>query len=120
MIKLSASNIQDVAEGAKYWLSFRQTNDWIDLLDWKSIKLNLGAEKKRADMKAATERILNEYISLESKSNTAKRMASDSMGGQMIIGMMLSKVFPKDLYASVDSLLIHNPDQSVRLQAINF
>ncbi len=120
MIKLSASNIQDVAEGAKYWLSFRQTNDWIDLLDWKSIKLNLGAEKKRADMKAASERILNEYISLDSKANTAKRMASDSMGGQMIIGMMLSKVFPKDLYASVDSLLIHNSDQSVRLQAINF
>ena len=120
MMKLSQSNIQDVAEGAKYWLSFRQTNDWSDLLDWKSIKLNLGIEKKRADMKAASERILNEYISLDSKANTAKRMASDSMGGQMIIGMMLSKLFPKDLYASVDSLLIHNPDQSVRLQAINF
>ena len=120
MIKLSKSNSQDVVEGAKYWLSFRQTNDWIDLLDWKSLEMNLGVEKKRAEMKAASERILNEYISLDTRSDAAKSMASDSIGGQMIIGMMLSKLFPKDLYASVDSLLIHNPDKSVRVQAINF
>jgi len=120
MIKLSESNIQDVVEGAKYWLSFRQTNDWIDLLDWKSLEMNLGVEKKRAQMKAASERILNEYISLDTRSDAAKSMAIDSIGGQMIIGMMASKVFPKDLYSSVDSLLLKNPDKSVRIQAINY
>ena len=34
------SNLPDVKEQAAYWLSFRQSNDWYNLLDWSKIDLN--------------------------------------------------------------------------------
>jgi hypothetical protein len=37
MLLASASDLRDVKEGAAYWLSFRQSNDWYDLLDWSKV-----------------------------------------------------------------------------------
>jgi hypothetical protein len=59
MLDLSKSKLTDVAEQAKYWLSFRQSNDWFDLLDWSKTGLNLEQEKRMAQMKAGREKMLN-------------------------------------------------------------
>ncbi len=60
MLALNKNHLQDVAEQASYWLSFRQGNDWYSLLNWKNIKLNTGYERKLANMKAKLLGVLDE------------------------------------------------------------
>jgi putative membrane-bound dehydrogenase-like protein len=120
MVELSKSPFWDVAEQAKYWLSFRQSNDWLELLDWTHTGLDIEKEKKNAEMKAAKVKILNEKIAFWDRDNTAQYMAKDAFGGQLLIGMVAAKTLPKDLYPSVETLIFNNPDQSVRVQASNY
>jgi putative membrane-bound dehydrogenase-like protein len=120
MLSLSKSNLTDVSEQANYWLAFRKDNDWMTYLDWKNIGLDLGKEKKKAEMKAARERIINELIVFDDRKNTAEYMAKDSVGGQMIIGMLAAKTFPADLDSAVEAVIFTNPDQTVRTQAGNY
>jgi putative heme-binding domain-containing protein len=120
MLQLSKSKMTDVSEQANYWLSFRQSNNWIDLLDWKTVGIDLELEKKRNEMKAAKEKILNEYISFADRKRTAEYMSKNKIGGQLIIGMVASKTLPQDLYNSVEAIIFNNPDQSIRVQAGNY
>ncbi|MFN5422986.1 MAG: PVC-type heme-binding CxxCH protein [bacterium] len=120
MLALSKSDLKDVSEQASYWLSFRQGNDWMAYLDWKNIGIDLGREKKKAEMKAAKERILNKHIVFDDRKYTAEIMAKDSVGGQLIIGMLADKTFPVDLDSVVKTVIFTNPDQSVRTQAGNY
>lgn len=120
MLELSKSNQKDIAEQAKYWLSFRQSNDWFDLLDWSKTGLNLAAEKRLAEMKAGRERLLNEYVAFGDRKQTAQKMAKDSLGGQIIIGMMSEKKLPKDLLSVVEETIFNNPNQAVRVQASQY
>ena len=120
MLQLSKSKMTDVSEQANYWLSFRQSNNWIDLLDWKTVGIDLELEKKRNEMKAAKEKILNEYISFADRKRTAEYMSKNKIGGQLIIGMVASKTLPQDLYSSVEAIIFNNPDQSIRVQAGNY
>ena len=120
MLNLSKSSFPNVSEQANYWLSFRQSNDWLDLLDWKTTGLDLEKEKKQAGMKASKAKILNEKIAFWDRNSTVQRMAKDPFGGQLLIGMVAAKSLPKDLYPSVETLIFNNPDQSVRVQASNY
>jgi putative membrane-bound dehydrogenase-like protein len=120
MMELSKSKQTDVAEQAKYWLSYRQGNDWFDLLDWSKSGLDLEKEKKMAEMKAMREKILNEYVAFWDRKGTVTKMAKDSLGGQLIIGMASEKVLPKDLVPVVEDVIFTNPNQSVRVQASQY
>jgi putative membrane-bound dehydrogenase-like protein len=120
MLDLSKSKLTDVAEQAKYWLSFRQSNDWFDLLDWSKTGLNLEQEKKLAEMKAGREKMLNEYVAFWDRKNTAQYMAKDSLGGQILIGMASEKKLPQDLIPVVEEVIFSNPNQAVRVQASQY
>jgi putative heme-binding domain-containing protein len=120
MLALSKSSLKDVAEQATYWLAFRQSNDWFDLLDWSKTGLNLAQEKKTAEMKANREKLLNEHIAFWDRKETAQNMAKDSVGGQILIGMVSEKKLPADLHAAVEEVIFNNPDQSVRVQASQY
>jgi putative membrane-bound dehydrogenase-like protein len=120
MLELSKSKQTDVAEQAKYWLSFRQSNDWFDLLDWSKTGLNLEKEKKLAEMKAGREKMLNEYVAFWDRKNTAQYMAKDSLGGQILIGMASERKLPQDLISIIEESIFSNPNQAVRVQASQY
>jgi putative membrane-bound dehydrogenase-like protein len=120
MLDLSKSKLTDVSEQSKYWLSFRQSNDWFDLLDWSKTGLNLEQEKKLAEMKRGREKMLNEYVAFWDRKNTAQYLAKDSVGGQILIGMASEKKLPQDLMPVVEEVIFSNPNQAVRVQASQY
>ncbi|HVG16366.1 MAG TPA: PVC-type heme-binding CxxCH protein, partial [Chitinophagaceae bacterium] len=75
MLALSKSNLQDVSEAASYWLSFRQSNDWYNLLDWSKINLNTGYERKLAQMKVKQQILMDEQQSTNERKSQARQMA---------------------------------------------
>ena len=48
---------------------------------------------------------------------SAKAMAKDSVGGQMLIGLASENKLPKGVYETVQSEIFNNPDLTVRVQA---
>ena len=112
-----AEKITDVKEQAVYWLSFRQSNDWFYLLDWSKIKLNTAYERKLAAMKVKRQVILDERQSKDERSWRAQEMAGDSLGGQLLIGLMAENKLPALLLPVVQEHIFKNPDLSVRIQA---
>jgi putative membrane-bound dehydrogenase-like protein len=117
MLSLSSNTTKEIKEQAKYWLAFRKENDWATLIDWGKVGLDWAAEKRKAEMKASRELILNEYININDRKGTAEEMAKDPIGGQLLIDMAVSQTLPKDLVPSVKAVLLKSPDLGIRTQA---
>jgi putative heme-binding domain-containing protein len=117
MLLAANSNLQDVKEQAAYWLSFRQSNDWNDLLDWSKVTLNTSYQRRLSQMKVKRQVILDERQSLNERKWRTEEMAADSIGGQMLIGLAAENKVPKSILQFVEASIFNNPDQAVRIQA---
>ncbi|MGZ8558914.1 MAG: PVC-type heme-binding CxxCH protein [Chitinophagaceae bacterium] len=117
MLNITESAMPDVKEQAVYWLSFRQSNDWYSLLDWSKIKLNTAYERKLAAMKVKRQIILDERQSKDERRWRTEEMAMDSVGGQLLIGLIAENKLPATLFPVMEEHIFNNPDLSVRVQA---
>jgi putative heme-binding domain-containing protein len=117
MVKLSKSKLPDVAETAAYWLSFRQSNDWVALYDWSKIDLNTAYERKLAQMKVKKQIILDGHQSLNERKWRVQEMAMDSVGAQMLIGMAAEKKLPQILLPFIEEKIFQNPVAAIRMLA---
>jgi len=120
MLNLTNSTLADVKEQALYWLSFRQSNDWFKLLDWSKINVNTAYQRKLALMKVKLQLLLDSRQPLEDHKNILKEMVLDSVGGQMVIGLIADHKLPVGLIPVVEDNIFNNPDLSVRVQAGNY
>jgi putative membrane-bound dehydrogenase-like protein len=120
LLAAAESKIPGVKEQAVYWLSFRQTNEWFSLLDWSKINLNTAYERKLAAMKVKRQVILDERQSGDERSWRTQEMAVDSVGGQLLIGLMAENKLPALLLPVVQEHIFNNPDLSIRVQAGNY
>lgn len=119
MISLSKSALPDVASLAAWWVNFRKTNDWADLIDWK--------EAVAEEMTPAYKQML-EYRKVVSdkkqpfatREEAAKKMAADENGGNMLIDMKVQGWLPDSIARSVSDIIFKNPDQIVRIIASQF
>ena len=120
MVALSTSPLRDVSEEAAYWLSFRESNDWYKLIDWSKVNMNTGYERKLAQMKVKMQTILDEQQSLDERKWRVQEMASDSVGGQLLIGLAAENKLPQKLLPFIEETIFKNPDPAVRVQAGNY
>jgi putative heme-binding domain-containing protein len=117
MIALTTHTKQEVAEGAAYWLSFRQSNDWYNLVDWSKVAINTAYERKLAAMKVKKRIVLDEQQSNEERKRQVQEMAKDSVGGQLLIGLAAEKKLPAVVLPFIEEKIFQNPDPTVRSQA---
>jgi putative membrane-bound dehydrogenase-like protein len=117
MITIAQSAQPAIAEAGAYWLSFRQSNDWFSLLDWRKVSLNTGYQRKLAAMKAKRLLLLDDAQSPADRQYSAQAMAKDSVGGQLLIGLAAANKLPKSLLPVIEAAIFNNPDVTVRVQA---
>jgi len=120
MLGLTKSPDAEIREQAAYWLSFRQSNDWSNYLNWASIGLNTDYERKLSAMKVKRQIILDERQSLDERKWRTREMANDSVGGQLLIGLAAEKKMPVKILPFVEETIFKNPALSVRMQAANY
>jgi putative membrane-bound dehydrogenase-like protein len=119
MIALSKSTLPDVASLAAWWVNFRKTNDWADLMNWE--------EAVAQQMTPAYKQMLEskKLVSDQSKPmltriETAKMMAADENGGNMLVDMRVQGQLPDSIARSISDIIFKNPDQNVRIVASQF
>ncbi len=120
MYSLSQHADSTLAESAKYWLSFRQGNDWKEFLDWAKIGVDPEKTKHSTAMKSKKALLLEEKMALNDRKNEAKSMALDPIGGQILIDMIAANQLPSDLLPTVEKNIKDNPDLGIRVQAGNY
>ncbi|HKH59417.1 MAG TPA: PVC-type heme-binding CxxCH protein [Flavitalea sp.] len=120
MIDLSKQKVPDVADQAAYWISFRQSNDWHQLYDWKTIHFNTAYQRKLSQMKVKRQIMLDEHQSFNERKWRMQEMARDSVGGQLLIGLAAENKIPELLMPLVAEKIFLNPDVTIRVQASEY
>jgi putative membrane-bound dehydrogenase-like protein len=120
MLDLSKSKHTDVADQAKYWVAFRQSNDWFSLANWSKIGIDPAQERNIAAMKVKMSTMLDKTMPWDERRRNARQMARDATGGKMILSLVANKEFPEDLYPEVDEIILQSPDPTVRVQALQY
>lgn len=119
MIDLTKSKLPDVASGALWWVNFRKTNDWSDLLNWEETIATIMTEsyKKMLDLKKM---VSDKTQPMDKRIASAKLMAKDSDGGNMLLDMKAQYGLPDTITKSVSEEIFNNPNQNVRIVASQF
>jgi putative membrane-bound dehydrogenase-like protein len=117
MIDLSKASSPAVADEARYWLSFRQGNDWYNLLDWSKLNLNTAYERKLAQMKVKKQIMLDGQQSAYERKVQAHDLALDSVGGQLLIGLVSENKLPEAMMPFIAEKIFQNPVVTIRIQA---
>ena len=119
MIELAKLPDVQIADQASWWVNFRQTNDWADVVDWQvaTAKALSPSYKKMVDLKAlVTDKALPERQRIEA----AQTMADDPQGGNLLIDLKSQGQLPGPIAAAISEQLFRNPDQNVRVMASQF
>jgi putative membrane-bound dehydrogenase-like protein len=119
MVALAASALPDVAVGAAWWLNYRRTNDWAELLDWEvaAARTTTPAYRRMLDLK---KQVLDKTQTMEARIEAAGKMAPDADGGNMLVDMQAQGQLPEPLTKAVSVAIFTNPDQNVRVLASQF
>ncbi|MBX7125965.1 MAG: c-type cytochrome [Cyclobacteriaceae bacterium] len=120
MLRLSQSNDSATAAQAKYWLAFRQGNNWSALADWSKTGLNLAHERQVNEMTMRVRMLTDEKQSIYERRWVARSVAQDPIGGQMLMALVADNKLPAGLRETVQSVIFKNPDATVRIQATNY
>jgi putative membrane-bound dehydrogenase-like protein len=119
MVALSGSKLPDVSSQASWWLNFRRTNDWADLLNWEEATATVmtPAYRKMLDLKKV---VTDKNQPLDGRIDAAKKMAADQNGGNILVDMRVQGQLQDTIAKSVSEIIFKNPDQNVRVVASQF
>jgi putative membrane-bound dehydrogenase-like protein len=120
MLELSKNKNELVAEQAKYWITFRQGNDWVALWDWSKSGIDAAYERTLSAMKVKRNRVIDPQMPLNEKKWSARDMAKDPLGVQMLFGLVTEDRLSPELRPYVEELLLENSDATVRVQAAGY
>jgi putative membrane-bound dehydrogenase-like protein len=121
MADLTASPSRDVAAQATWWMTFRMTNDW----------RSYGVEGWLPDVPEATPATLGEMAAhqaialdeaapIDRRIDAALAMATDVIGGRMLLQLAAGNQLPYQLREAAGSAIFANPDRSVRAVASGY
>lgn len=117
MLALTKSPLKDVSEGAGYWLTFRRTNDWADLLDWKDAAAQTSPQMQRM-MQLQFD--VGSELPMAQRVKAAEELAKDPAGGKMLLAMVAENRLPAEAKAAVAKVIHTNPDLQVRTLASDY
>jgi putative membrane-bound dehydrogenase-like protein len=119
MISLTQSPLEDVAATARWWVGFRQTNDWVDLIDWPSTSERVLTPAYK-QMQTLQQKVRSGSLPESERIAAAMKMAPDPEGGNMLIDMKSQGQLPEAIARAVSESLFRHPDQNVRVLASQF
>ena len=117
MVDLTKSKLPDVASQARWWLAFRKTNTWANLLNWQDATAQFSPAYQKM-VKLQVE--VGSELPVAQRIKAAETMARDPDGAKLLIGMASEKRLPPEVKQAVSAVIFNNPDQSVRTMASDY
>lgn len=119
MVSLGKSPLADVSSLAFWWIDFRKTNDWAEVLDWETAVAQAitPAHQRILELK---KKVADKNLSEAGRIEAALAMAKDAEGGNRLIDLKVQGQLPPRIAEAVSDELFKNPDQNVRVLASQF
>jgi putative membrane-bound dehydrogenase-like protein len=119
MISLTKVPEAEIASMATWWINFRQTNDWADVIDWQTAtdQTLSSTYKAMLDLKS---KVADKALPDSVRIAAGNKMALDPQGGNLLIDMKSQGQLPGTIAMAVSEQLFKNPDQNVRIMASQF
>ncbi|RFS18040.1 PVC-type heme-binding CxxCH protein [Emticicia sp. C21] len=119
MLDLTKNPFKDVSEQAFWWVNFRKTNDWADLMDWeKAANTQMSAQQKQ--MLGLEKQMLDKKQPQATREKAAEKLANDGIGGKMLLSLAGENRLPKEVRNVVAANIFNNPDKSIRMMASDY
>jgi putative membrane-bound dehydrogenase-like protein len=119
MLKLSKSSLKDVASQAEYWVSFKKSNEWQNLVSWKTIDQQLLTPSQKNMVKLKTE-LLAKNTADKRIALIAEKMALDSYGGKLLLAEAAAGKLSSKASEAINAHIFNNPDLSIRSMAADY
>lgn len=117
LLRLAKSRQSDLSQQALYWLAFRQSNRWSDLIPWKETGLNLRQVRQQTRAEKQRALLLNNQWSPAQRLQLIPSMGTDSCGGAVLTDMASKNQLPAPFHNAAAAVLFSNPDRDVRTKA---
>lgn len=104
---------------AQWWLDFRRSNLWYDVMDWKE-QNNL--QELPEEILLAEKKLQQENLPAAEKVRAAQTLAPHPTGGKLLLQLAATEKLPEAVLtdAAVALALFENPEQEVRVLAGEF
>ncbi len=114
MASLVQSADSSLVSEARWWLAFRKTNDWRDLVQWETYdSMILDPETRK--LNENLNRLLMEEG--DARLKTALELAMDPSGGLVILQMLTNGKLDPSISRLISDTLFYNPNPVVRAMA---
>jgi putative heme-binding domain-containing protein len=120
MLDLTKSKLADVARQADYWVSFRKTNTWENLIAWK-VEEEQQLSREQKWMIQSENSLLNDTtLVAEKKQELAQKLALDTYGARLLmVDAAKGKIKPK-VRELIELHIFNNKDMSIRSLAADY
>jgi putative membrane-bound dehydrogenase-like protein len=119
MISLSKSPLKDVSEQARWWVNFRKTNDWVDMMNWEAVANEILTPNMKKMMEYKVQ-LRDKKLTESDKIKIAKMMAKDPDGGNFLVDMKAVYQLDDKIVKAISEDIFNNPDAKVRILASQF
>jgi len=120
MLELTKSKLADVAQQADYWVSFRKTNTWENVIAWKQEEEQQLSREQKWMIQSENSLLNDTTLVAEKKQELAQKLALDTYGARLLMvdaakGKIKSKV--REL---IELHIFNNKDLSIRSLAADY
>jgi putative heme-binding domain-containing protein len=111
--------LKDVSEQARWWVNFRKTNDWADMMNWEAVVNEIMTPNMKKMMEYKVQ-LTDKKIAESEKINLAKLMAKDPDGGNLLVDLKAGYQLDDKIAKAISEDIFNNPDAKVRILASQF
>ncbi|EAR02565.1 PVC-type heme-binding CxxCH protein [Maribacter sp. HTCC2170] len=110
----------NIGELAKWWVSFRENNEWFAHWDWKNLDNNSKTLVIPEDIALLQDKILSRGLSIQERIEVGKEMARSLIGARLLIGLASNESLSKEVLNGISSTIHNNPELEIRTLASSY
>jgi hypothetical protein len=120
MLDLTKSKLADVARQADYWVSFRKTNSWENVIAWKEEEEQQLSSAQKGMIQSEESLLNDSTLTADKRQNLAQKLALDTYGARLLmVDAAKGKIKPK-IRQLIEPHIFNNKDMSIRSLAADY
>jgi len=120
MLDLTKSKLADVAQQADYWVNFRKTNTWENVIAWKVEEEQQLSQQQKWMIQSENSLINDTTLVLEKKQELAQKVALDTYGARLLMLDAAKGKIKTKVRELIELHIFNNKDISIRSLAADY
>jgi putative membrane-bound dehydrogenase-like protein len=120
MLDLTKSKLADVAQQADYWLNFRKTNAWENVIAWQLEEEQQLSQEQKWMIQSENSLLNDTTLAAEKKQELAQKLAIDIYGARLLLADAAKGKIKTKVRELIELHIFNNKDLSIRSMAADY